>query len=375
MAVKKKETKTKDTTKDVGLEEFVKKYQRHIDPQPYDTGNYILNAVLGNGLPKNTFIELASESGVGKSTMALHICKSLCLQGKKVIYIDLEGGMENPLNISDQDYKKGNLLYCMGLEPFIEKGQFLLINATTKVNVVNEIITRAIERYDKDGLPIESDYALLVIDSIAALTTNSNMINKEGGIETQKMAEHAQIVSFLVKRLNTLKSFGTSYLFINQLRADVGSMYNTSHTTGGVALKYFCDIRLTLRRVRNILNGDYILGSWVRVIAEKNRVAKGNLPYELPILFGKGMSQILTVMAAMKNKHIINCKGESVPMYQEGSWKTITLGDKEEDTFKTQKETEVMLFVGQNLARIKEEGLITQDDFRIDPEAENKIGG
>ena len=207
MAVKKKETKTKDTTKDVGLEEFVKKYQRHIDPQPYDTGNYILNAVLGNGLPKNTFIELASESGVGKSTMALHICKSLCLQGKKVIYIDLEGGMENPLNISDQDYKKGNLLYCMGLEPFIEKGQFLLINATTKVNVVNEIITRAIERYDKDGLPIESDYALLVIDSIAALTTNSNMINKEGGIETQKMAEHAQIVSFLVKSYLILKYY------------------------------------------------------------------------------------------------------------------------------------------------------------------------
>ena len=57
-------------------------------------------------------------------------------------------------------------------------------------------------------------------------------------------------------------------------------------------------------------------------------------------------------------------------MYQEGSWKVITLGDKEEDVFKTQKEKDVMTFVGQNLARIKEEGLIVQDDFRIDPEEE-----
>lgn len=369
MVAKKKETK-KASKEDTSFDKLIKQYQRQIDSTPYDTGNYILNAVLGNGLPKGTFIELASDSGLGKSTIALHICKSLCLQGKKVIYIDLEGGMENPLNITDEDYKKGNLLYCMGLEPFIKSGDFILLNAINAVDSVNDIVTAAIEKKDKDGIPIESDFGLVVIDSIAAMMNSNNMINKNGGIEDQQIGDHAKIVQHLVKRLTALKYYGTSYLFINQLRKDIGTLYAGTHTTGGNAVQYYCDIRLRLSRKDRIMNGNYILGAWVYIIAEKNRVAKGQLPYVLPILYGKGMSQILTVMEAMKKKHIINSRGESVPMYQEGSWKVITLGDKEEDVFKTQKEKDVMTFVGQNLARIKEEGLIVQDDFRINPEEE-----
>ena len=370
MATKKKESKTEK--KSTTFDELVKHYQRQVDSTPYDTGNYILNAVLGNGLPRGVFIELASDSGLGKSTIALHICKSLCMQGKKVIYIDLEGGMENPLNIVDEDYKKGNLLYCMGLEPFIKSGDFILLNAITAVDSVNEIITAAIEKKDKNGIPIESDYGLVVIDSIAAIMNSAGMINKTGGIEAQQIGDHAKIVQHLVKRLTALKAYGTSYLFINQLRTDIGTTYAGSHTTGGKSVQYYSDIRLRLSRKEKIMNGDYILGAWVYVIAEKNRVAKGQLPYVLPILYGKGMSQILTVMEAMKKKLIINSRGESVPMYQEGSWKVVTLGDKEEDTFKSQKEKDIMVFVGQNLNRIKEEGLIVQDDFRIDPEAEVK---
>lgn len=344
------------------------KFQRKIDPTPLDTGNFALNAVLGNGLHRSTFIEIASMSGIGKSTLAMSVCRSLCAQGKKVLYIDIEGGLEDPRGYTDDSYKKGNLLYDMGMEPYLESGNFILLNSNIEsINDIYSVVEAVGGTRDKNGNFVESDFALIVIDSIAAIGGKGDR-DKDGNIENTQMAYHAANIHKLLKALITFKASGLSVILINQLREDIGSIYAKSHSTGGTATKYYPDIRLGLRKVEDIKDSTtgMIGGAWVEVIADKNRIAQGKLPYYIPIIYGKGLSQIFTAELAMKTKHIINYNGESVPMYQDsGSWKTLTLGNKKEDVYKSQKADELRAIIKENYNRIISEGLLTQEDFQI----------
>lgn len=382
MATKKKTTSSKE---DSSLDEIFGKFQRNVDPKPYDTGNYILNTVFGSGFPKNSFIELYSESGLGKTTISLSICRTLCAQGKKVIYIDAEGGIENPLRLSEED-RKGNILHSMGMDSYLENGQFILLNSNvTQVNNIDVIVTKAIEKYDKDGFPMESDFALVVIDSVAALTDSSEMEGKDG-IEKQQTGNFSRMISHLMKRLNVLKKFGTSFIFINQLRENLNLAMltggNAKNTTGGNSIKYFCDVRIKLTKFRdieeNIVNGDKPIktGAFLNVTAEKNRGAKGNIPYILPVIFGKGVSNILTIKEALRNKTIVNFEGKVVRMLDEGSsgWNVLTLGSEPEDTIKVQGQQKLHRLIAEKYQYIMDNKLIVQEDFQIKMEDGSNYG-
>ena len=380
MASKKKVEKEGNDISDI-----LSRYQRTVDPKPYDTGNFILNTIFGNGFPKNTFVELYSESGLGKTTISLSICRALCSQGKRVIYIDAEGGIENPLRLSEED-RKGNILHSMGMEKYLEDGSFILLNCNVnQINDIDVIVTKAVEKKDKDGFPLESDFALIVIDSVAALTDSSEM-EGSNGIEKQQIGSFARMISNLMKRLNLLKKYGTSIILINQLREQLnvtGPGGNTGKTTtGGKSVKYFCDVRIKLEKAewmkekidsnnKMFEKSEAIVGSYLRVTAEKNRGAKGNIPYILPVIFGKGVSNILTIAMALKNKKIVNFEGKTVNMIEEGSggWMTVTLGGEETDVIRIQGQNKLNKLIAEKYDYIMENNLITQEDFQI------KLGG
>ena len=371
-------SKKKVENNDNGLSDIISKFQRNMDPTPYDTGNFALNTIFGNGFPKNTFVELYSESGLGKTTIALTICRALCAQGKKVIYIDAEGGMENPLRLNEED-REGNILHSMGLEKYIEDGSFILLNSNvTQINNIDTIVTKAVERKDKDGFPMESEYALIVIDSVAALTDSSEM-EGTNGIEKQGIGNFARIISPLMKRLNLLKKYGTSIILINQLRENLNNMGSTSKTTtGGKSVKYFCDVRIKLDKAewmketiksedKLLKDSSAIVGSYLKVTAEKNRGTKGNIPYILPVIFGKGVSNILTIGKALYNKEIVNYKGEVVKMIEEGAsgWMTLTLGGEESDVYRVQGQNKLNRLIAEKYNYIIENNLVTKEDFQI----------
>ena len=212
------------------------------------------------------------------------------------------------------------------------------------------------------------------------------MEGKEG-IEKQQTGNFAKIVSHLMKRLNVLKKFGTSFVFINQLRENLSmAMLNGGNggknTTGGLSIKYFCDVRIKLDKYcfiqENIVGSDKPIntGAFLKVTAEKNRGAKGNIPYILPVIFGKGVSNILTIKEALKHKKILNSDGNVVNMLEEGvsGWNVLTLGSEEDQTFKVQGQQKLHKLLAEKYQYIMDNKLIVQEDFQIKMEDGTNYG-
>ena len=138
------------------------KYKTNLDVQYLDSGSVIVNMVLGGGLPMGKNIEIYSNSGYGKSTITLSICRSLCKQGHKVLYIDAEGSI-NEL-IESMGFYRDNLVWT----PENQDGNFIPVQISYFEDI-EEILENMVPKYDDKGNPTDSDIRLVVIDSVAAL--------------------------------------------------------------------------------------------------------------------------------------------------------------------------------------------------------------
>jgi RecA/RadA recombinase len=265
------------------LTELSKAYKSLSKAEFTRSGSVVLDAILGGGIPRGVFILWSAENGCGKSTGALHISRAFCMQGKKVLYLDYEGGVNTSQieGIGLSDY-----LYSPEENP---DGNFILYQVQTYKD--------AESIFDQ----IMEDVDLVIIDSATAMLTEkvkgSSSEDSLPGLDSRVMS------TFLKKYKAEAVRSGVSWIIINQIRTKIATGYG-QHThdeeAGGNALKFYPDVRLqmkkaykgTLTRVEETASGDQEVpfGSICSIYAVKNRYERSNIPLSIAIIFGKGIS-------------------------------------------------------------------------------------
>ncbi|MDD9821239.1 MAG: recombinase RecA [Nitrospira sp.] len=253
------------------------------DVQAVSTGSLSLDIALGvGGLPRGRVVEIFGPESSGKTTLCLHAIAETQKAGGSAAFIDAE----HALDVSYAQKLGVNTDDLLVAQP--DTGEQALEIAETLVR------SGAID--------------LVVVDSVAALVPRAEI---EGEMGDSHMGLQARLMSQALRKLTgAISKSMTTVIFINQIRMKIGVMFgNPETTTGGNALKFYASVRLDIRRIESIKDGQDVIGSRVRVKVVKNKTAPPFRQAEFDIMFAEGVSKVGELVDLGVERKIVNKAG------------------------------------------------------------------
>ena len=247
------------------------------------TGAISLDLALGiGGLPRGRVVEIFGPEGGGKTTLSLQVIANAQKQGGQAAFIDAEHAMDP--------------VYAKKLGVDVDNIYISQPDSGEQALEITETLIRS------------GALDVIVIDSVAALVPQAEI---DGEMSDQQMGLHARLMSKALRKITgAVSKSKTCTIFINQLREKIGVMFgNPEVTTGGRALKFYSSVRLDIRRVSSITQGEEVIGNRVRVKVVKNKLAPPFRQTEFDMLFNMGINREGSIFDVAVEKNIIDKSG------------------------------------------------------------------
>jgi recombination protein RecA len=272
-----------------------------VDIETIPTGSISLDLALGGGIPKGRIIEIYGPESSGKTTVCLHAFAEVQKSGGTAAYVDAEHALD-PVYAKKIGVDTNNLLLS---QPDSGEQALEVVEALVRSNAVD----------------------IIVVDSVAALVPQAEI---EGDMGDAHMGLQARLMSQALRKLTgVINRTKCTVIFVNQLRMKIGVMFgNPETTTGGQALKFYSSVRMDIRRISQIKQGDSIIGNHVRIKVVKNKVAPPFREAEFDIMYNQGISRegdVIDLAAAheivQKSGAWYEYKGEKIAQGREAAKK------------------------------------------------------
>lgn len=253
-----------------------------VNVETIPTGALSLDLALGGGIPKGRVVEIYGPESSGKTTLTLHAIAQVQREGGTAAFIDAEHAL-------DPAYAKR-----IGVD--VEN---LLLSQPDNGEQALEIVETLVRSNAVD---------LIVVDSVAALVPRAEI---EGDMGDSLPGLQARLMSQALRKLTgVINKSKATVIFINQIRMKIGVMFgNPETTTGGNALKFYASVRMDIRRISQIKQGDSVVGNRTRVKVVKNKIAPPFREAEFDIMYNQGISTTGDVLDLATNRNLVEKAG------------------------------------------------------------------